>query len=251
MCQGRKCTRIATHKCVECEQNRFPCYWSCSDGECTRTHQTIWHPTSVDFRKGVIPLIEVREGKEDKESTFLWTPLGRGLIQRMCTENKHGVRLVSIKGISRGGKSSRVSWLLRRFGVLHNEGQFEIAPGDEPRTAGVDMYASPITLVDGSLLIILDCEGLLRGRTSVTNILSAMVSYLASCLIINVKGHLTNSTNDMCSRLVPLTQITTPKRQLCLWCTDISDECKESAGDLATYLGEHVAQCTAAAHRSF
>jgi hypothetical protein len=242
-CHQKTCVQEGILECENCKRNGFPPLRYCSQTcalEILPQHNRIWHPIETTYVLQAIPLVEVRD-QEAKQATFLFTPLGRALVQKMCLENKKGVRIVSIKGLSRAGKSSRMCWLLRMLGV--QDGRFEVEAGLTPTTSGIWMYGSPIILSDGSLLLLFDTEGLLRGRDSVTCALSAVASSLATCLIVNHKGGLDNSVHNTCSRLISLVDHTVPKRQLCLWCNDISEEWKNGTGDLKAYLDEHVNEC--------
>ena len=128
-CHQKTCVQKGILECENCKRNGFPPLRYCSQTcalEILPEHNRIWHPIETTYVLQAIPLVEVRD-QEAKQATFLFTPLGRALVQKMCLENKKGVRIVSIQGLSRAGKSSRMCWLLRMLGV--QDGRFEVEAG--------------------------------------------------------------------------------------------------------------------------
>lgn len=242
-CHNPACSKLSIYDCPKCEEANFPLLRICSN-ECYQIcgveHYKNWHNSSSEYCTEPVPLIEVRNQEEDQASLLL-VPRGRKLLQKMCQYDEKTptkIRVLAIMGGSRSGKSSLMNWLLNVLGVI---GTFHVAPGTKPVTSGLWMWGTPILLKDGSYLILLDSEGTQRGRDAVTAAVTGLSAELASFIIINMKGGITNSVHNFSANLAEcISNLTVEKRELVWRCADITTAWKQQTGDLTTYLNEQL-----------
>ena len=246
LCHRVGCGQVATQSCSKCIITKFPPFRTCrkcsENKEIFLFHDQQWHlslTNSFECISEAIPLIEVRN-QEEIQATLLLTPRGRMTLQKMCRNNVH---VLVIVGGARSSKSSRLNWLLSYFGELTSESKnkFDVAAGyNVPVTSGLWIWSKLISLSDGSKMMLMDCEGLSRGRDSVTSLLSSLAINISSCVIFNMIGQITNGVLNDCTRLsFHLSQDEKDKkekRELCMWCNDITSLWKEETGNLKQYL---------------
>ena len=238
-CFNLTCNQPGILYCSKCLEVGFPPLSICSTEcwqLCYQEHFASWHNNTSEYIAQAIPLIEVRNQETDTASILL-APHGYKLLKNMC-QSASKVRIISILGPSRSGKSSRMNWLLQTLGINSN---FKVVAGTKPVTSGIWMWGQPISLNDGTSLILLDSEGTQRGRDSVTAIVTSLSAELASCVIINMKGGLNNSIINFSNKLAhTTTPLPSSKRELIYWCNDINETWKQQTGNLYTYLHEQI-----------
>lgn len=206
-------------------------------------HRLLWHDlkTPISQSQGAIPLLEVRK-QDTKQAVILLTPRGRQLLCD-CKDQTH---VISITGTARCGKSSRGTLFLQTLKDSKETVGFRSAPGTtKVVTLGLWVYPKTLSLPDGSKCLLLDCEGMFRGRDSITSLLSKVAVGLSTCLVYCMKDGLTNTVMHQTSRMIdnlPLLTPATQKRKLMYWCTNLDDEWKRETGDIQSWLRNYLVE---------
>lgn len=252
MCDHSECEgRRTTESCVECQREGFlPLEW-CSPmckSAILPLHRLLWHDlkTPIPKEQGAIPLLEVRK-QENKQAVILLTPRGRQILCDMSQEEQG--QIISIIGSARSGKSTRATLILQRLQRTKENNLisgFRSAPGTtKVVTLGLWIYPEPLLLENGSKCLLLDCEGMFRGRDSITSLLSRVAVGLSTCLLFCMKDGLTNTIIQQTSRMIdnlPLLTPATQKRKLVYWCTNLDQEWKQETGDIQAWFQNYLSE---------
>jgi hypothetical protein len=104
------------------------------------------------------------------------------------------LHILSIVGIARRGKSTLVNMLLQKLGEPYNPNVlFKTLEGTDVCTYGIWMYNYPIPHHQEGTWLIIDTEGTDRNDDRVTQVLSAISTFISSHLIFNVDKDFGNS----------------------------------------------------------